>query len=299
MAFSMHSHSGQFCPGHAKDSLEDIILTAIAKGMQTFALTEHMPRNSEEDLYPEEIAAGKTIDPTFSNHNAYITEALRLRAKYTSQLHILIGFEGEWIRPSYGPLITSLSSNPAIDFVLGSVHHVHGHPIDYDAALYAKAVSASGGSEELCFDAYFESQYAMLLALKPRVVAHFDLIRLLCAKPNLCLRTLKGVWEKVVRNLRVVVEQGGLLEINSAGLRKGLEEPYPGRAVCEAFRGMGGRFTLSDDSHGIEHVGTNYGRAFEYLEGLGVEELWTFERVGEELRLKSVRLVDVKATFKE
>jgi hypothetical protein len=56
MALSMHSHSGQFCPGHAKDSLEDIIQTAIAKGMQTFALTEHMPRICEEDLYPEEVS---------------------------------------------------------------------------------------------------------------------------------------------------------------------------------------------------------------------------------------------------
>jgi hypothetical protein len=55
MAFSMHSHSGQFCPGHAADSLEDVILTAIAKGMETFALTEHMPRNSDSDLYPEEV----------------------------------------------------------------------------------------------------------------------------------------------------------------------------------------------------------------------------------------------------
>lgn len=55
MAFSMHSHSGQFCPGHAKDTLEQVIQTAISRGMQTFALTEHMPRNSNSDLYPEEV----------------------------------------------------------------------------------------------------------------------------------------------------------------------------------------------------------------------------------------------------
>lgn len=55
MAFSMHSHSGQFCPGHAKDQLEVIIQTAIAKGFQSFSLTEHMPRNSPADLYPEEV----------------------------------------------------------------------------------------------------------------------------------------------------------------------------------------------------------------------------------------------------
>lgn len=51
----MHSHSGQFCPGHAKDQLEDIILAAIAKGFTMMGLTEHMPRTSLDDLYPEEV----------------------------------------------------------------------------------------------------------------------------------------------------------------------------------------------------------------------------------------------------
>jgi histidinol-phosphatase (PHP family) len=55
MAFSMHSHSGQFCPGHAQDQLEEIIQTAISKGMQTFGLTEHMPRDNDEDKYPGEV----------------------------------------------------------------------------------------------------------------------------------------------------------------------------------------------------------------------------------------------------
>ncbi len=55
MALSMHSHSGQFCPGHAKDTLDEVIQTAISRGMQTLALTEHMPRESDSDLYPEEV----------------------------------------------------------------------------------------------------------------------------------------------------------------------------------------------------------------------------------------------------
>jgi histidinol-phosphatase (PHP family) len=55
MAFSMHSHSGQFCPGHAKDSLEEVIQRAIQLNMQLFALTEHMPRDQDKDLYPEEV----------------------------------------------------------------------------------------------------------------------------------------------------------------------------------------------------------------------------------------------------
>lgn len=53
MVFTHHSHSGQFC-GHAKNTLEEVILNAIEKKMEMIALTEHIPRD-EEDLYPEEV----------------------------------------------------------------------------------------------------------------------------------------------------------------------------------------------------------------------------------------------------
>jgi hypothetical protein len=55
MAFTMHSHSGQFCPGHAQDELEHIIQHAISVGYKTIGLTEHMPRYEERDLYPDEV----------------------------------------------------------------------------------------------------------------------------------------------------------------------------------------------------------------------------------------------------
>jgi histidinol-phosphatase (PHP family) len=61
MAFSMHSHSGQFCPGHAKDSLEDVIKRAIELNMSLLALTEHMPRTEKKDLYPEEVRTNLTL----------------------------------------------------------------------------------------------------------------------------------------------------------------------------------------------------------------------------------------------
>lgn len=305
MAFSMHSHSGQFCPGHAQDNLEDIILTAISKGMKAFAVTEHMPRISNQDLYPEEVSshllqfkaltdlqieAGDTISTLLPRHGLFIQEALHLRAKFASQIKILIGFEGEWIRPDYASLIHELASNPAADFFIGSVHHVHGIPIDYDACFYTKAVSAAGSNEERLFGDYFDSQFEMLQALKPRVVGHFDLIRLLSSEPDRDLTSVPEVWEKVVRNLKFVVGYGGLVEVNTSALRKGLKEPYPGRSICEAFLEMGGKLTLSDDSHGLVQVGTNYERAFEYLGSLGVEELWVLD--------EKVSLEEVTRTFK-
>ncbi|KAK7750806.1 hypothetical protein SLS62_007205 [Diatrype stigma] len=285
----MHSHSGQFCPGHAKDQLEDVIKHAISIGYTTIGLTEHMPRTHLEDLYPEEatLLTNNILqldDPEASlavlapRHEAYLVEAKRLQEAYASQLHILIGFEGEWMRSAYGPLIESLSSHPSIDYFIGSLHHVKGVPIDYDAAYYRKALEAAGSTEEEMYERYYDEQFEMLQALRPRIVGHFDLIRLLSSNPGFDVREWKGVWERIMRNLEFVASYEGWLECNSSALRKGLQEPYPCRIIAKEWIKLGGQFTLSDDSHGIAQVGTNYGRALDFLTSLGVSSVFTLER---------------------
>ncbi|KAK0386135.1 hypothetical protein NLU13_5972 [Sarocladium strictum] len=280
MAFTMHSHSGQFCPGHAKDQLEDIVRHAISLGYKTMGLTEHMPRYEKQDLYPEELDDPQALAALPPRHEAYLIEAQRLQKEYASQIHILIGFETEFIRPSFTAHVQALAASPVIDYFMGSVHHVHSIPIDYDAKMYASAVAASSknGTEEGLYEDYYDLQYEMLRSLKPRVVGHFDLIRLLSEEPGRDVRQWEGVWEKILRNLELAKELGAWLECNSSGLRKGLAEPYPCREIAQEWLKMGGKFTMSDDSHGIAQVATNYGRAAAYLSSLGVEDVWTFKR---------------------
>ena len=71
MLFSHHSHSGQFC-GHAKNTLEEMIVAAKKKSFHTLAMTEHMPRDETCDLYPEEV------DLTFSplKHQCFLMRLL-------------------------------------------------------------------------------------------------------------------------------------------------------------------------------------------------------------------------------
>lgn len=285
-------------PGHAQDDLEIVLQTAIAQGMQSWSFTEHMPRNNDADLYPEE----DSLAPLVPRHAAFLVEAVRLREKYGKQINILIGFEGEWIRPAYGPLILEMAAHPDVDYFIGSVHHVHEVPIDYDAALYAKAVAASSPpTEQGLFEAYYDSQHEMLLALKPRVVGHFDLIRLLASEPDRNPRDWPSVWAKIERNLKVVIEQGGLLEINSSGLRKGMKEPYPGSEIVKVFTEMGGKLTLSDDSHGVAQIGACFGGVVEFLERVGVERVWLLEGkkdVGV-LEVVEVKVEDVKKSLRQ
>lgn len=232
MPWSHHSHSGQFC-GHASNTLEKCIQAAVEKGLTTFCLTEHIPR-PEGDFYPEE-ADHHTEASLVKLFDDYYHEARRLQQAYAEQIQIFVGFETEWIRESSLTMIQELLAKYSMDLFVGSVHHVHAIPIDYDTSSYHEARGAAGGTDEQIFGDYFDAQYAMLQALKPPVVGHFDLIRLKSDKPDASFRTYRAnIWEKIERNLKCVADHGGVLELNSSSLRKGMRECYPQVEICQA-----------------------------------------------------------------
>ena len=141
--------------------------------------------------------------------------------------------EIDWIRLSSLNVIQGLLKKYAFDLFIGSVHHVHTIPIDYDKNMYIEARGKSGGTDEKLAEDYFDLQYEMLKALKPPVVGHFDLIRLLSDDPEVSFVQWTRVWQKILRNLDFIIDYGGLVELNSAGLRKGMSEPYPKAEICK------------------------------------------------------------------
>ena len=175
----------------------------------------------------------RTPEELFGIFDAFYAEATRVRAKYAGQITLLIGFETEWIRDESRLIIENLQAKYDFHLFVGSVHHVDSVPIDFDRAMYDEAVARAGGSEQHVFELYFDDQYEMLTALRPPVVGHFDLIRLKSDLPDGSFHRWPTVWHKICRNLQFIAQYGGLLELNSAGLRKGLHEPYPGLEICQ------------------------------------------------------------------
>ncbi|KAJ7058490.1 Polymerase/histidinol phosphatase-like protein [Mycena amicta] len=253
-----HSHSGQFCK-HAVGSLEDVVREAIRKGFAVYGLTEHVPRYRTEDLYPEE--AGMTLDDLASQ-------------LYSPQIRLLVGLETEYITPiDLDGVEKLLQRHPGrIEYIVGSVHHVNGTPIDFDEATFRQA-EAEAGSTNAFLVAYFEGQYEMLRRLHPEVVGHFDLCRLYT--PSLRFADFPDAFALAKRNILYAIQYGALFEVNAAALRKHWETPYPGLDILEVILAHGGRLALSDDSHGPHAVGLNYARIPDYLHRAGVQELWT------------------------
>jgi len=271
--WSHHSHSGQYC-NHAQDSLEDIVLEAIRMGFTKFALTEHMHRQNEADLYPDELEKGIALDSLERLFAAYFIHARDIKSKYKHKIEIFVGFEIEYIRLESLDFIKSIIETFCPDFIVGSIHHVGGIPIDYNQELWTKAMQKAGGSEEMLYAQYFDEQFSILQELRPAVVGHFDLIRLFAPDSKVDFQQWPVVWQKITRNISFISDYEGLVEINSSSLRKGWDEPYPRRDIAQLVISCRGRFTLSDDCHSIAHVGLNYHKVKDYVQSLGISELY-------------------------
>lgn len=189
--------------------------------------------NHGQSRLTNQIESGNTEESHATNEAAYWEEAVRLREKYASQIKIIIGFETDWIRPASGDLINRSLARFPFEFFVGSVHHMYTVPIDYDRPMYEQARELAGGTDERLFEDYFDAQFDMIQQLQPLVVGHFDLIRLKSDDKERSFTEWPEVWRKIIRNLDLIASYGGMLELNSAALRKEMSEPYPKAEICK------------------------------------------------------------------
>ncbi|KAI9593643.1 Polymerase/histidinol phosphatase-like protein [Syncephalis fuscata] len=268
MPFTLHTHSGQFCY-HAQGTLEQIVEAGIKANLLFIGLSEHMPRCRSEDLYPEEKDAEATPQQLVERFDAYVHEARRLRHEYKDQIYLSrSAFEVEVLREKY-----------QLDYIIGSVHHVHGHPIDFNAEMLAQAQAMSGThgtADELVLD-YFKAQFAMLKALEPEVIGHIDLIRRLMPADT---EWSPAVWQQIRENAQFIASYGGLVEINTAAWKYNLLEPYPRSAVIKILQEEGCLFTLSDDAHQPSHIGAFHNHKLrDYLATCQIHTIYGLETV--------------------
>lgn len=271
---SHHSHSGTYV-SHAVDDLDSVVQKAHDMGFAQFCLTEHMPRVNDLYLYPEETEKGLSCENLQITFDDYTKHARTIQNSYKDKLKILVGFEVEGVDAEHIKYALQLKSQ--YDMMVGSVHHVFGIPIDFDYKTWELARDTTGSktSREL-YKEYFELQRQVIKTLEPQVIGHFDLIRLFDAEVDkVDLQTdWPEVWQLAVDNIKLVVEYGGLFELNSAAIRKGWNCPYPRSDIAKAIIDNGGRFCLSDDSHGLKQIGLNYAKVLKYVQDHGVEHLY-------------------------
>ena len=297
-AVSLHGgHSGEFCD-HGKGTLREIVVAAVSRGYHTFGVTEHAPRFHARYLYPEEAAIGWDIEKVQRDFEAYARESAELVRTYETEKRgyppqsalrsatggvptfcLLRGFEAEVVPAGdYGRLMNALRERHQFDYVVGSVHWVNDVITDHSKAKFDEAAAKCGGQEALAVR-YYEQVAEMVEAIRPEVIGHLDVVRKY-ASPREAVETPRAR-DAAREALSVIQKHGCILDVNTAGLRKGLGSPYPApwllRMAAHEF-GIGVCF--GDDSHSPEDVGAGIIETRQYLIENGVEHITYLAREG-------------------
>ena len=263
-------HSGQFC-SHAADSLEEVVRRYVEMGFAWVGLTEHMPAMDDEFVPSEEREAGLNARDTQIRFAEYCRTARQLQRTYAEGTDILVAFEAE-VYTGNTPFIQGLLDEFRPDYIVGSVHHVFDIPFDAGLEHYENAVKTAGGFEAL-YCQYFDDQFSMIETLRPALVGHFDLIRILDPDYEAHIQ-LDSVARRVERNLRVIAELNLYLDLNARAIGKGQPEPYPTRSILERARELGIHVIIGDDSHGVDSVGRDLDVGIRVAVELGFDTNW-------------------------
>lgn len=180
-----------------------------------------------------------SLDDLSKQFTDFLVEAHRLKSLYASQITLLVGLETEYITDVDLRGLENLLKDVGepVEYLVGSIHHVNGIPIDFDLPTYENALASFPAEneqdrQEAFLLAYFDAQYQLLQRFKPEIIGHLDLCRLY--KPSLRFRDYPSVCEKIERNVRYAVEYGALFEINAAAFRKHWSTAYPAEDIVEA-----------------------------------------------------------------
>jgi histidinol-phosphatase (PHP family) len=175
--------------------------------------------------------------------------------------------------------ISEFLKGKELDYVIGSVHLVE------DGQEWAM-VSEEGKCERYfarrsvreAYQPYFAEVRRAVESGLFDLIGHLDLVKrygVRCYGPF----DLSLFAAEVREILKLAVERGVGLEINTSGLRQAPHETYPGLEVLRWYRELGGRIlTVGSDAHSVEDLGKGIPEALCLAREAGFEALTLFEK---------------------
>jgi len=275
----MHGgHSSEFS-AHGSSTLADILDTAIERGMVSYGVSNHVPTTDARFLYDDELEAGMDLDARFAQFEAYAAASAEAVRTYAGRLEVLRGFEAEVVpTTTYVADMQRLREQYGFEYIVGSVHFVEELPIDVSQELFDQAVTQLGSLEAFLIR-YYEHVAEMVDGLRPEVVGHFDLPRLLSeGDPAHGAPAVRAAAEAALAR---IAETGALLEVNTAGFRKGMRGAYPAPWAVQRSVELGISLTFSDDSHHVDHVAADLEKARAYLLAYRVRTIGSLGRAAD------------------
>ena len=245
----LHNHT-TLC-NHAEGTIDTYIQKAIALGIDIYGFTEHAPMYFDEKYRP-----------SFSQMALYEEEVRHAKEHYADQIEILVGYEVDWLVGYVDERVLTAD----VDLLVGSVHFINQWGFDNPEFLNGW----QNRDVDDIWQAYFESVEAMAKSGYFDVAGHLDLIKVFNYLPKQDIRLLAKPALKAIKEANMV------LEINTAGLRKPIQELYPSVPLLQEAYALDIPITFGSDAHRPTDVGAGLDEAYRIAKQVGYTHAVTF-----------------------
>ena len=243
-----HTHTVR-C-GHASGSPAAYIETARAAGLFALGVADHLPLLPHHD--PE-------LSMEICELDEYVSEVRQLKEAFPG--FVVLGIEADY-RPDTVSDVRSLLQSQPFDYVIGSVHHLGEWGFDDPRQI--------GGYDSRDIDDVWVDYLELVGEAAESglftILGHLDLVKKFGYRPS---RILDAELDRVVKR---IAQTGVVIEINTAGLHKPVQEAYPSADILRRLRAAGVAITFGSDAHRPEEVGRDFAHAVDLARAAGYEE---------------------------
>lgn len=250
---------------------EDYINIGRKKGVDEITFTEHW------DDYTGLDSKLTTLD---------VAEYLReyLKYKNDSQLKTNFGIE-IGLQPDIYENVKSIVDEYPFDFIIGSSHITCKKDMAMDKSFFA------GLSRKDAYLQYFKEVLENIrLYDEFDVYGHIDYVVRYGGylEKKIDYQEFREILDEILLSL---IRKDKGIEINTSGIRYGLNSPHPNIDIIKRYKELGGKIiTMGSDAHKIDDLAANFDLAFAILESVGFEEIAVYHnRTPDFIKINSLK----------
>lgn len=255
--FDSHVHS-TFSPD-SKALMQDTLDKSIKKGLKSVCFTDHYDLDYD----------GNNNDLTF-NLELYFQSIHSLKEKYQKIIDVRAGIE-LGLQPHLSERYYKLFKNVPFDYILASIHSVDREDF-YTGNFFSER------TQQQAYEDYFSDMKASITTYDHfQALGHIDVIK----RYGNYSTTLpyKNYREALREVLSMLIAKGKGIELNTSGLRYGLDAFHPSSDILKDYRELGGEIiTLGSDSHVSNGTGAHFPEALELLNETGFQYYTSFKK---------------------
>jgi len=249
MRIDLHNHT-TLCH-HAKGSVEEYVLKAIEQKIDVFGFSDHAPM----DFDPK-------YRMSFQEMQKYKDEVLHVKKKYADKIEILFAYEVDFLAGHMDERILQAE----VDYLIGSVHFINEWGFDNPEFI--------GQYEHEDIDSIWQKYFDLIEQMAESghfdIVGHIDLIKVFKYLPK------RPVIDIAHKAMYAIKKADMVLELNVAGYRKPIGEPYPSQELLELAYSLDIPITFSSDAHSPEQIGLFRDEIETFAKSVGYTQCATF-----------------------